>query len=112
MISDMEAHARLLKCTRPQEMLRHEFQHGSIRDLHKGGWQDRHRVSSVDQAQGGAHQGMEGPLERLVANSRAAKSNTPDVSLRVLQRSPCRTCIHVQSNDGDNHRVVMETPAQ
>ena len=78
-----------------------------MRDSHKGRWQDRDRVSSMDQAQGGAHQGMEGPLECLIANSGATKSNTADVGLGVLQRSPCCTCIHVQSNDGGNHRWVM-----
>ena len=48
----------------------------------------------MHQAQGRAHQGVEGPLEGLVAHPGAAKGDAPDVSLWVLQRSPCGACSH------------------
>ena len=40
---------------------------------------------------------MEGPLEGLVADPRAAKGDAANVSLRVLQRSPSGTCVHAQT---------------
>ena len=62
--------------------------------LHKGRGEDGHGVPSMHQAQGCAHQGVEGPLEGLVTHPGAAKGDAPDVSLWVLQRSPCCTCTH------------------
>ena len=63
-----------------------------MQNSHKGRGQDWHRVPSMHQAQGGADQGVEGPLEGLVAHPWAAKGDASDISLRVLQRSPSRTC--------------------
>ena len=68
---------------------------GKLEDSHKGRGQDRHGVPAMHQAQGGSDQGVEGPLEGLVAHARAAKGDAADISLRVLQRGPSCTCTPV-----------------
>ena len=68
----------------------HGWQGG--RYAHVGGRQHGYGVAAVDQAQGGADQGVEGLLEGPVAHTGAAKGDAPHIGLAPLQRRPCRTC--------------------
>ena len=60
-------------------------QHSSPGDMHsaahvvvpEGRGHEGNRVSSIDDPQRGAHKGVEGPFELVVAHARTAKSNAP-----------------------------------
>ena len=60
--------------------------------LHDGGGQGGDGVKAVDEAEGGADQGIEGLAKHLVGHPGAPKGDAPDVCIRVLQRCPCCSC--------------------
>ena len=60
--------------------------------LHEGGGEGGDGVKAVDEAQGGAHQGVEGLAKHLVGHPGGPKGDAPDVCVWILQCSPCSSC--------------------
>ena len=58
----------------------------------EGGRHEGHRVCAVDDAQGGPHQRVEGPLELVVTHPGAAEGDATHIGVGVLDGSPGRTC--------------------
>ena len=71
-------------------------QHSSPGDVHsaahvvvpEGGRHEGNRISPIDDPQRGAHKGVEGPLELVVAHARTAKSDAPYICPGELNRCP------------------------
>ncbi len=59
----------------------------------EGGRHEGHGISPIDDPQRGAHKGVEGPLELVVAHARTAKGDTPHICPGKLDCSPCSTCV-------------------
>ena len=99
----LEHHAGLGHMHRPAHMV-----------VSEGGRHEGHRICSVDDPQGGADQGMEGPLKLVVSHTRAAKGDTPHIGRGVLNCCPCCSCkisTHVSTSEPATarHHVVKRS---